>query len=181
MNKLPIAQTKNIVVQTLGKELLIYDLKTHQAYQLNETSMIVFEACSEGKTFEDLKRKHRFTDDLIYLTLDMLAKENLLSGEYQSQLAGVSRREAIRKVGLATMTALPVIAALAAPKAADAVSRRVNQCAAIACADGGPGNGGGCNPPNGCGVLGLSCCAAFNTCTCAPANVCTDNGGQVCP
>ena len=52
MNKLPIARNKDIVVQTLDKEVLIYDLNTHKAYNLNETSSIVYQAC-DGKTSFD--------------------------------------------------------------------------------------------------------------------------------
>ena len=122
MTNLPKSRRSETVVQALGKELLVYDLSTNKAFCLNETSMIVFEACTEGKTFEDLKREHQFTEDLIYLTLDTLAKENLISREYQSKLTGISRREAIRQVGMGTIIALPVISALIAPKATDAAS-----------------------------------------------------------
>ena len=178
MTKLPKSRQSEVVVQTLGKEMLIYDLKAHRAFQLNETSMIVFQACAEGQTFEDLKRRHKFTEDLIDLTLDTLARENLLVEAYQSKLAGLSRREAIRRVGLATMIALPLIAPLIAPKAADAASA-VNQCRTNSCVDRNPD----CNNGSPCSALGAGfvCCAAFNSCSCAPAAVCTGNGGQICP
>jgi hypothetical protein len=62
MNKLPIARNADIVVQTLGKEVLIYDLNTHKAYNLNETSAIVYQAC-DGKTlFDELREKHKFIE-----------------------------------------------------------------------------------------------------------------------
>ena len=62
MDLLPQARNTDLGVQEVGKELLVYDLKTHQAYQLNETSMIVFNAC-DGKTlFDELKAKHQLTD-----------------------------------------------------------------------------------------------------------------------
>ena len=67
---LPLARHSGVVVQELGAELLIYDLTTHQAYQLNETLMIVYRDCDGGGTsFADLKRRHQFTDDLIHLAL----------------------------------------------------------------------------------------------------------------
>ena len=120
--KLPNARNNNIVVQELGKELLIYDLLTHKAYQLNETSMIVFNHCDGRTSFDQLRQRYKFTDELIYLTLDTLAKEKLLVGDYQSRFAGVSRRAALKKVGLACAAALPVIVALSAPTAASAAS-----------------------------------------------------------
>ena len=120
--KLPSARNNNIVVQELGKELLIYDLLTHKAYQLNETSMIVFNHCDGRTSFDELKRTHNFSEDLIHLTLSGLAKERLLAGDYQPEFAGVSRRAALKKVGLACAVALPVITALSAPTAASAAS-----------------------------------------------------------
>ena len=121
MNKLPLAHHRDVVVQELGEEILVYDLNIHKAYNLNETSSKVYQACDGKTTFEELKRRHKFTDDLIYLTLDQLKDENLIE-DYQAKFAGVSRREVIRKVGLATMIALPVIIGLTAPTAIQAQS-----------------------------------------------------------
>jgi hypothetical protein len=128
MNRLPSARSQNIVIQELQAELLIYDLRTHKAFNLNETSAIVYKACNGRTSFDELKRKYQFTDDLIFLALDELNKENLLEeGEaYYSPFTGMSRREVIRKVGLATMIALPLISSLVAPTAAMAQSTCVN-------------------------------------------------------
>jgi hypothetical protein len=135
MSKLPKARLENIVVQDLGGELLIYNLTTHKAYTLNQTSKIVFEACGGGQSFDELKRRHKFTDDLIYLALDELRANNLLEDYRCGHFAGVSRREVIRRVGLATMIALPVVASLVAPKASRAASGVAgeNLCAEIEC------------------------------------------------
>lgn len=164
-------------MSTFDKEILIYDLNTHKAFNLNETSSIVYQGCGDGLTFEDLKRKHHFTDDLIYLALDELKEKNLLEKNevYKSSLFGLSRREAIRKVGLATMVALPVITGLVAPLAAHAVS---TTCASQGCVNGNAA----CNPGAGCGALGagIVCCFALNTCACASSSVCASNNGQVC-
>ena len=108
MNKLPLARNTNIVVQHLKDETLIYDLVTHKAYCLNKTSAIVFNACGDGMSFDDLKRKHKFTDDLIYLALDSLQKDNLIESDQVTHFAGLSRREVIRRVGLASMITLPI-------------------------------------------------------------------------
>lgn len=183
--KLPQAKHENIVVQHLKDETLIYDLTTNQAFCLNQTSAKVFNACNGKTTFAELKDKYKFTDDLIYLALDELKDKNLLAENYRSNhFAGMTRRETIKKVGLATMIALPLVASMTAPKAAAAASNApVNQCRTLVCADRvGSNLGGGCNPPNGCGVFGFVCCASVqgNSCTCAPANVCTGGGGQIC-
>jgi hypothetical protein len=158
MNKLPIAINRNIVVQHVGKELLIYNLITNKAFCLNETSRIVFESCDGVTSFEDLKRKYKFTDDLIYFALDELNKENLLEGgAYKSPLAGLSRRQVIRRTGLAAMAVLPVVAGLIAPTAANAQSGCVGQVGIS------PGGAAVCSvlssPINCPQVAGSVCCS----------------------
>ena len=124
MNKLPLARSTDIVVQELGEEILIYDLNTHKAYNLNETSGTVYRACDGRTTFDELKLGTKLPDEIIFLALDELRRENLLeeSQTYSSPFGGMSRREAIRRVGLASMIALPVISSLIAPTAAMAQS-----------------------------------------------------------
>lgn len=119
---LPKSRSANILTQELETETLIYDLLTDRAYTLNETARTVFNACGSGQTFADLKRRLNYTDELIHLTLAELERHDLLADEYLSPDAEISRREVIRKVGLATMIALPVIASITAPQAANAAS-----------------------------------------------------------
>lgn len=135
----PKSRQNELVVQELGNELLIYDLQTHKAVCLNETSALVWNLCAGGgRTVADISRrmskelKMPIAEDFVRLALDNLRKENLLAangdGEEATDLIrakfnGLSRREAIRKVGLASMIALPVITGLVAPTAAQAQSR----------------------------------------------------------
>lgn len=152
MKQLPVARTEDIVIQQSGKEILVYDLKTHKTYCLNETSSIIFQACSRNASFEELKRKHKFSENIIFLALDEFRRENLLAEnqQYNSPFSGMSRREAIRKVGFASAAALPVIAFLVAPTAVMSAS---------ACRCVGPGN-----------CLTQSACP--NTMNCNPSKVC---------
>jgi hypothetical protein len=118
---LPPIRTTDIVVQSAGKELLVYDLQSHQAYQLNETSRIVYQACADGQSFEDLRRKYK-SDDLIYLALDKLCSLNLIGSDYQPKLASLPRRELIKKIGLASAVALPLVVSVVVPQAIHAQS-----------------------------------------------------------
>lgn len=120
--KLPKARTENLLEQNLKNETLIYDLVTDKAFNLNETSSAVYKACGQNKTFADLKRESKFTDDFIFLALDELKRNNLLAESFDSPFANTSRREVIKKVGLASMFALPLIAGLVAPRAVNAAS-----------------------------------------------------------
>jgi hypothetical protein len=119
--KLPNTRT-NLLVQDLNDEVLIYDLNADKSYCLNSTAKTVFNACNGKTTIEDLKIQTKLSEDLIFLALDEIKKNELIEGEYASPFAGMNRREVIRKVGLASMIALPVISGLIAPSAANAAS-----------------------------------------------------------
>lgn len=151
MKKLPPIRNENIVVQEAGIETLVYDLTINKAYCLNETSSKVYAACGANQTFETLKAKHKFTDDLIHFTLGELAANNLIS-EYQSaQFGNLSRREVIKRVGLTCAAALPLIVGLTAPKAVHAQS-----CAAL-----GAACNNNCCAPNSCTTqFGSTACRA---------------------
>ena len=120
--KLPNSKTENIVVLEANNELLIYNLLTNQAFCLNETSAIIYLACDGKTTLEELSRQTKFSDDLILLALEGLQKQNLCQGEKIDYFNGVSRREIIRKAGLASMITLPFIASIIAPVSAQAAS-----------------------------------------------------------
>lgn len=133
MSNLPLSRQNEILVQETKEEVLIYDLKLNKVFCLNETSSIVYRACDGKTSFAELKSKYKFTDELIFLALDGLKKGNLLETDYKSPFEGMSRREVIKKVGLATMIALPVISSLSAPTPAMAQSG----CGGVGCQPGG--------------------------------------------
>jgi hypothetical protein len=171
MNKLPIARNENIVVQISGKEVLIYDLNTNRAYNLNETSSIIYQACDGKTTFTELTAKYGFTDDVIFLAIDELSKEHLIekSDEYNSPFKGLSRRAVLRKAGIASMVALPVIVSLTAPTAAMAQSSCVNPGGRA------PGTAAATNEH----IVGSGTCADFNSRCCdnTATGSCTPEAG----
>jgi hypothetical protein len=121
--KNPKARQNDIVIQTLKDELLIYDLTIHKAYCWNETSALGWNLCDGNNSVSDISRslsrklKSTISEDLVWLALNELKKDDLLakSQEINDKFDGLSRREVIRRVGLASMIALPVIASLVAP------------------------------------------------------------------
>lgn len=162
---LPQVRTAGIIEQEISRELLVYDLQINKAYNLNETLRTVYRAC--GKlTFDEFKRQSKFSDDLIYLALDELKANNLLEGDVKNHFGGLPRREVIKKVGLASMVALPVISSLVAPIAAQAQS-------ALRCV-----SNSDCPPSN------ISCqdnLCAGGTCQLVPAPAGSPAGnGQIC-
>jgi hypothetical protein len=122
-HNMPKARKSGLVVQDLNGETLIYDLDTHRALCLNQTSALVWQNCDGVKTVSDISSilaagsKNAASEDLIWLALDQLKKENLIenSEELETKFEGMTRREAVRKVGMASLIALPVIAAITAP------------------------------------------------------------------
>ena len=145
----PQARHENLVVQEFKNELLIYDLSAHKAFSLNETSALIWQSCDGNNSAADISRaiskklKQPISEDFVRLALGDLKKENLLANgeEIETGFAGMSRREAIRRIGLASLVALPVISSLVVPTAAAAAS------GAAVCTGTVPRNGvvGGCN------------------------------------
>lgn len=150
MNKLPQVRHENIVVKDLENEVLIYDLDKHKAYTLNETSAIVWNLC-DGKTSVaqmakqlSEKLKTPVGEEVVWLALDSFKKDNLLadSENIEIEYNGLSRRQVIRQVGLASMIALPVVSSLIAPSAAHATSGAGTQANGTTCTN--PGGGASC-------------------------------------
>lgn len=122
LSKLPQSKTENIVVQNLENETLIYNLDSNKVFCLNETSALVYQACNGNTDFQELINKYNLTDEVIFLALDLLKKENLLEENFSSPLEGMKRREVIKKIGLTSVIALPLISSLMAPTSAMAAS-----------------------------------------------------------
>lgn len=148
----PRSRKDNIVVQDLDGELLIYDLNESKAFCLNQTSSMVWQSCDGKKTIAEISDEvgkqlnSKVSEDLIWLALDQLSKENLIENEIQEngKFAGLSRREVIKKVGLASVIALPMVSSLVAPMAVHAASGCVPVTGGCACAAGSGPNGSPC-------------------------------------
>lgn len=123
-SQFPLARTNGLVVQETPDELLVYDLDSDKAHCLNETAARVWKACDGKNSVADIAALigSDAGDDVVWLAIDQLNENNLLDAEMGSRFAGMSRRDVIKKVGLGTMIALPIIASLAAPRSAMAAS-----------------------------------------------------------
>ena len=159
----PMSRHEELVVQELTGEVLIYDLKIDKAFSLNETSAEVWKLCDGTKSVGEItaliseKINSPVTQDLVWLALEQLKKENLLdNGDLlASRFKGVSRRELIKKVGLTTAIALPVISSLVAPTAAQAQSAGSCIPIGVACTVGGTPCCPGPTGSSGCFDIGF--------------------------
>lgn len=126
----PKSRDNGVVVQELGKEVLIYDLDNHRGYSLNETSAIIWKLCDGKTSVEQMSRllagqlNNHVSKEVVWLALDSFKKNNLLvnSESIEIEFNGLTRRQVIRKVGLASMIALPIISSIVAPTAAQSAS-----------------------------------------------------------
>ncbi|MCP9496528.1 MAG: PqqD family protein [Pyrinomonadaceae bacterium MAG19_C2-C3] len=156
----PTARTEGLVVQNLHGETLVYDEQTHKALCLNETASLIWAACDGRTDVAGLKRKLErlndapIADEVVWLGLDQLTKQGLLKEivvRPAGMPSGVSRRAALRTLGITAAIAIPTVTAIIAPTAAQAAT------------GGAPGSGctpgsttqcqtGVCPPSGLCGV-----------------------------
>src|SRR3982750_1614851 len=117
-SKKPLSRKNDLVIQEHDGEILIYDLTDNRALCLNETSARVWRACDGTNSVEDISRLVG-NEDLVWLALAELKKEKLVDHgpAMPEKFGGMSRRQVIRKIGVGSMIALPVIASLVAPMA----------------------------------------------------------------
>ena len=127
----PRARAEGVVVRELDEEVLVYDLNTHRAVCLNASAAAVWRLCDGRRTPSDIRRALGKTDagavpeEFVWLALEQLGRDGLLDARLPARpvaLAGLSRREMIRRVGLAAAVALPAVASIVAPTPADAAS-----------------------------------------------------------
>ena len=153
-SQIPNARKDGLVVQEMPDEVLVYDLDTNKAHCLNESAAFVWKSCDGIKSVRDITKTYQaefgqnVPEDMIWLALDQLGEKNLLEQQLKADFQGQTRREVIKKVGLAAVVALPIVASLTAPTAAMAVA-----CSGVRTSCTGCNDGTICNPdgvgPNG--------------------------------
>jgi len=130
LQALPDARTEGLVVQELSDEVLVYDLDRHKAHCLNETAAFVWKQCDGTSTVAEISGRlaERFDasadEDVVWSAISQLEKSHLLHGRVTQAPGGrkVSRRDLMRKAGIAAAIALPLITSVVAPTAAAAQS-----------------------------------------------------------
>lgn len=164
----PCARKRGLVVQQAKDETLVYDLNTHKALCLNKPAALVWQYCDGSRSVDEIlsaiavSAESDFSAEMVEFALTQLETENLLESQrdFQPIEAGISRRQTIRRLGLASMAALPIVAAIVAPPAVNAQSCSPNnapctassQCCSTCCKDVGGGinqckpGGGACLP-----------------------------------
>jgi len=164
----PIARKDGLVIQEMPDEVLVFDMETNKAHCLNETAAFVWKACDGKNSVTEISKLFGnqsgkpVDENLVWLAIDQLNENNLLEEKIQANFNGQSRREVIKKIGLAAVIALPIVSSLVAPTAAFAVacSGTVANCVrpdGQTCDPGTPCTG--CGAQGGCVCSGSACVA----------------------
>ena len=120
-SQFPIARKNGLVVQEVPDEVLVYDLDTNKAHCLNQTAAMVWKWCDGNNSITDIAKLVEsqaggsVSEDFVWLAVDQLSEKNLLEHGIKANFAGQTRREVIKKIGLASVIGLPIIASLVAP------------------------------------------------------------------
>ena len=120
-SQIPVARKEGLVIQETADEVLVYDLNSNKAHCLNQTAAFIWKSCDGNNSITDISVLFEnevgstVHEDMIWLAIDQLNDKKLLETSIKSDFAGRSRREVIKKIGLATVVALPLIASLTAP------------------------------------------------------------------
>lgn len=164
----PKLKDHNLVVQEFAKELLIYDLNKNKAYCLNETSAMIWQECDGANSILEIsqkvsrKLKNEVSENIVWIAISQFKVDNLLDNNEQFTIPfdGLKRREIIKRIGISSIIALPIISSIVVPTATQAQSVA---CAFI------------CVPPNNLNNVNP------NGCPCAVNGDCTgDCSGGIC-
>ena len=163
-SQFPTARKSGLVIQEVPDEILVFDLDSNKAHCLNLTAATVWKSCDGKTSIQEIasileKQSGKgISDDVVWLAIDQLNENRLLEGSFTSKFAGQTRRDVIKKIGLASMVALPVVASLVAPR---------NAMANVSCS---------CR-----GIGGSVLCGTPEFATCASTVCCQNDSGQCQP
>jgi hypothetical protein len=119
-----------LVIDDLPDEVLIYDLERHEAHCLNRSAALVWRSCDGKRAPAEIALRLTaeldapFSEDFVLLALSQLEKFHLLeqSEALPAQFPGLSRRQMVRRLGLAAAVAVPLVTSIVAPTAVQAAT-----------------------------------------------------------
>lgn len=184
----PKSLQKDLVIQELEEEVLIYDLRTHKAFCLNHTAAFVWQHADGATPVKQiaylLQKKLRTPVDesVVWFALEQLAKDGLLENKVSAPLmfAGMNRRDLIKTLGKSAAVALPLVLAITAPMAAAAQSGCRQTGQSCGGANGVCCTGNTCLSGSCCRNIGQSCSDNSQCCSGSCVNgTCGGGGGCI--
>jgi hypothetical protein len=121
---------KDAIVRQVDHKFLVLDTKTNKAHCLNQTADRVWALCDGETSVAEMVRAlseasgTQVDAKIVWMALGQLRKAGLLPKEpsFPDDPGLASRREAVRKIGVAVALALPVVTSILVPTAAQAAS-----------------------------------------------------------
>jgi coenzyme PQQ synthesis protein D (PqqD) len=127
-DRAPKARRSQLMIKELASETLVYDESNHQAHCLNQTAAFVWKHCDGRRSLSALARlleketNASVSEHTVRLAIKQLEESHLLDASRSKPTwAGLSRREAVRTIGIAAV-ALPIVTSIVAPQAAMAAT-----------------------------------------------------------
>ena len=127
----PKRREKELLIQELPDETIIYDKSNHKVHCLNTVSTFVWRRCdgrtSEAELAQLLPGELGLpaNEALVRLALEKLGQARLLEGKHKALANLTSRRQAVKKLGrFGIAAAAALVVTVAAPSVAHAASRR---------------------------------------------------------
>jgi hypothetical protein len=185
--EVPVARSKDLLIERVGDELVIYNLQDKQAHCLRALAASVFNRC-DGKTAV-AEIAPRVEADLSTLVTESDVRDAIsqleASGLLETPLRirnGLSRRDAVKRfayAGAAGALAGPLINSIAAPSTAMALSNIPTGC--TGCGANKDCASNHCCQTNAGKQCNQSCCVASDN-SCHFTNVCSggSNAGGTC-
>lgn len=157
----PLARKEKLVIEQMASEVLVYDLEIHKAHCLNLTSAVIWQHCNGKNNISGIAQlasrdlQANVSEEIVLLALNQLEKFHLL--EKQDDIAfafpKVSRRDVMKRIGVASAIAIPLVTSIVAPTALASASCVNQPCTvgtpgtcppACTCSGGAPGGPGFC-------------------------------------
>lgn len=163
---LPEARREGIIIRDFEGEVLVYDVERDKAHCLNSLAGQIWRHCDGRTTVSEIaaslshQNGCKIDDNVALLGLEELRRSHLLVEPASStpgfRLPSMSRREAVRRIGIGAAVALPLVASMTVPTAVEAAASckaSCNPCTTGECCSGVCGN----SAVTGCPGAGNKC------------------------
>jgi hypothetical protein len=127
-NHSPKKRRQGHVIKELPDEVLVYDLDRNKAHCLNHSAAAVWERCDGRATVAEIARAvenktgTKVGEQFVWLAIEALSRDHLLEErvDWPSAVPRISRREAVRRIGIGAAFAIPLVTSIIAPTPAQA-------------------------------------------------------------
>ena len=127
---MPTARQEGLLVRELNDEVIVYDLHRNKAHCLNTTAALVWQRCDGRTQISQITQAIHSASggvldgDAVWSAIQQLKRAHLVDAAtvIESGAPRLSRRELIKRVGIAAAVALPMVTTIVAPRAVEAAT-----------------------------------------------------------